>query len=129
MDIDAGGGDTLQDPVDECCDDRSPAPDAEAHNAYEKAATRRAGTPAANEVAVADKLVDHSLILFPAARYVEAIDDVARGFGYLVAHGQEAGVDLSLPLWVTRLGTPWAQMSAGRLGDALAGFATNTGSD
>jgi DNA-binding winged helix-turn-helix (wHTH) protein len=73
-------------------------------------------------IALHASLVDHSLVLFPAARYLEAIEDITRGFEFLVAHGQEPDVDISLPLWMARLGIPWAKMSAGLLGEAFTDF-------
>lgn len=71
-------------------------------------------------------LVYYSLMHFSAARYGEAIDMVDTGFSFLVAHAQEAHVDLGVPLWIYRLGTAWCQMSAGRLGEALEGFSRGT---
>ncbi|AMM18692.1 hypothetical protein AX768_31065 (plasmid) [Burkholderia sp. PAMC 28687] len=75
-------------------------------------------------VALAASQVEHSLILFPSARYMEATDSVDIGFATLLEHVLDAWVDLSLPLWMIRLGPPWALMSAGRFGDALERFAS-----
>jgi DNA-binding winged helix-turn-helix (wHTH) protein/tetratricopeptide (TPR) repeat protein len=75
-------------------------------------------------LAYAASLVDYSLILFPAARYREGIEVVAKGFEVLVTNVLQGQVDLSLPLWMTRLGTPWALMSVGQFGEAIEGFAS-----
>jgi DNA-binding winged helix-turn-helix (wHTH) protein len=74
-------------------------------------------------LALAASEIDHSVILFLSSRYVEGIEVAARAIDVLAAHAHEAQVDLNLPIWVTRLGTPWAQMTAGRFGEALDGFA------
>lgn len=71
-------------------------------------------------------LVYQSLMHFSAARYDDAIRMVGTGFSFLVAHGQEAHVDLGVPLWINRLGSAWCRMSAGRLGEALDGFSSGT---
>jgi DNA-binding winged helix-turn-helix (wHTH) protein len=67
-------------------------------------------------------LVDFTLVLFPSARYVEAYDTITNCFAYLTEKGLDQRVDISLPLWIWRLGRPWSLMCAGRLGEALLLF-------
>ncbi|MGX8014352.1 hypothetical protein ACVDG8_038080 (plasmid) [Mesorhizobium sp. ORM8.1] len=77
----------------------------------------------ANRLARASADLDYSVILLAGSRYAEAIDHNRRSLTVLIDHVHRASVDLSLPLWMARLGIPWAQMSSGHLGDALDGFA------
>ena len=70
-------------------------------------------------VALNASLVDYCLIIFPSSRYRESHDTIQSCFNVLVAEGLEKRADISLPLWIVRLGRPWTLMCAGDLGAAL----------
>ena len=70
-------------------------------------------------VALNASLVDYCLILFPSSRYREAHDTIQSCFDVLVADGLGKRADISLPLWIVRLGRPWSLLCAGDLGRAL----------
>lgn len=75
-----------------------------------------------DQVALNASLVDYCLILFPSSRYREAHDTIQSCFSVLVAEGLEKRADISLPLWIVRLGRPWTLMCDGDLGSALSLF-------
>lgn len=89
-----------------------------------------AGFQESNNVIVAqgDSLIkaaadlNFSLVLFCASRYAEAISLHQQGMAVIMDHVDRESVDLSLPLWVERLGYPWGQLLLGQLGDSLSGF-------
>jgi DNA-binding winged helix-turn-helix (wHTH) protein len=62
---------------------------------------------------------DLGLILLPAGRYFEAMDIVSRSLSALVDHSLAARVDVSFPLWTSRLGIPWALTSLGQFGESI----------
>ena len=64
-------------------------------------------------------LVDHTLVLFPSSRYLEAYETITACFGSLVETAVDQNIDVSLPLWIWRIGRPWSMMCAGQLGEAL----------
>jgi len=64
-------------------------------------------------------LVDYSLIVFTSSRYWEAHDLIESCFGVLVASRVEQRADISLPLWILRIGRPWCLLYAGEFGRAL----------
>ena len=75
-----------------------------------------------DQVALNASLVDYCLILFPSSRYRESHDTIQSCFNVLVADGLEKRADISLPLWIVRLGRPWTLMCDGDLGSALPLF-------
>jgi len=75
-----------------------------------------------DQVALNASLVDYCLILFPSSRYREAHDTIQSCFDVLVADGLEKRADISLPLWIVRLGRPWTLMCDGDLAAALPLF-------
>lgn len=72
--------------------------------------------------------VDSTLISFPSSRYHEAHDRIQSCFEILVADGLEQRADISLPLWIFRLGRPWCLLCAGELGAAIALFESGVAS-
>ena len=73
-------------------------------------------------VALNSAYVDYSMILFTSSRYQEAHDLIQSCFDILVADGLDRRADISLPLWIFRLGRPWTLLCAGKFGEALALF-------
>jgi DNA-binding winged helix-turn-helix (wHTH) protein/tetratricopeptide (TPR) repeat protein len=73
-------------------------------------------------VALNASYVDSTLIAFPSSRYHEAHDRIQSCFEILLADGLEQRADISLPLWIFRLGRPWCLLCAGELGAAIALF-------
>ena len=65
--------------------------------------------------------VDHSLIVFTSSRYQESYDLISSCFDFLVK-AREQHSDISLPLWIWRLGRPWSLLYAGSFGEALKLF-------
>ena len=66
--------------------------------------------------------VDYSMILFTSSRYQEAHDLIRSCFDVLIADGLDRRADISLPLWILRLGRPWTLLCAGKFGEALSLF-------
>jgi DNA-binding winged helix-turn-helix (wHTH) protein/tetratricopeptide (TPR) repeat protein len=77
---------------------------------------------AGDTAALNASLVDYTLILFPSSRYIEAYETIVESFAYLIEKVSDQHVDISLPLWIWRLGRPWCMMCAGRLREALELF-------
>ena len=73
-------------------------------------------------VALNASYVDYSMILFTSSRYQEAHDLIHSCFDVLIADGLDRRADVSLPLWILRLGRPWTLLCAGRFGEALSLF-------
>ena len=73
-------------------------------------------------VALNASYVDYSMILFTSSRYQEAHDLIHSCFDVLVADGLDRHADISLPLWILRLGRPWTLLCAGKFGEALSLF-------
>jgi|SRR5579859_3008405 len=57
-------------------------------------------------VALNASYVDYSLLVFTSSRYQEARDLIGTCFDVLVAKGLDQRADISLPLWILRLGRP-----------------------
>ena len=77
-----------------------------------------------NMVALNASLVDYCLILFPSSHYRQSHDTIESCFNVLVSEGLEKRADISLPLWILRLGRPWTLMCAGDFGIALDLFSS-----
>lgn len=73
-------------------------------------------------VALNAAYVDSTLIAFPSSRYLHAHDLIQSCFDVLLSDGLEQRADISLPLWILRLGRPWCLLCAGRFGEAIALF-------
>ena len=73
-------------------------------------------------VALNASYVDYTLLLFPSSRHREAHDLIASAFEFLLANGFEQRADLSLPLWILRLGKPLCLIYAGEFGKSLELF-------
>jgi DNA-binding winged helix-turn-helix (wHTH) protein len=73
-------------------------------------------------VTVNASYVDYSLIVFTSSRYQESYDLISSCFDILVAKAREQRSDISLPLWIWRLGRPWSLLYAGSFGEALRLF-------
>jgi DNA-binding winged helix-turn-helix (wHTH) protein/tetratricopeptide (TPR) repeat protein len=66
--------------------------------------------------------VDYTLILFPSSRYIEAHDLIESCFKFMLENSLDQYAQLSLPLWILRLGRPLSLLYAGQFGPALELF-------
>ena len=73
-------------------------------------------------------LVDYALVVFTSSRYQETHDLLGSCFDVLVANAREQRSDLSLPLWIWRLGRPWSLLYAGSFGESLRLFQSGVAS-
>ncbi|NMM02735.1 AAA family ATPase [Paraburkholderia sp. RP-4-7] len=82
-------------------------------------ALRETGDP----LLIARANLEYSMLCIISTRYREALGAVRANFQILFEHAVEhPGFDLARATWMLRLGTPWAQLFLGELGQSMESF-------